>query len=395
MKGGLPLTGAGRWSSSPRVSHAARVAFLIWSLDGGGAERQLVTLVQNLDRARFEPHVIVRHASSAYGDIGAPLHSLEVAAGWTPAAVARLAQTLRALAPDLLHTEMDPENMWGRLAARATGVRRVVCAVRCPVLPLATRVSERVTAGWVHRYVANSVGIREALRRDCGVAEELVEVIENGVDLRRFDTFDGVDREAVRQARGVGDRTWILLPGRISPEKNQLPVVRALGALRREGALPSSLRVTLAGADGLDPDYVRAVDAVIRDEGLAGIVERPGFVRDVDAVLSTVDAVILPSAYEGLSNAVIEAMALGAPVAVSDGANADAVILDGVHGWTLGAPTAANLTAALRRILATPNAERRAMGQRGRASARTRFTHTRMVDQQQDLYTRLLTAPEG
>jgi glycosyltransferase involved in cell wall biosynthesis len=110
-------------------------------------------------------------------------------------------------------------------------------------------------------------------------------------------------------------------------------------------------------------------------------------------VLSAVDAVILPSAYEGLSNAVIEAMALGAPVAVSDGANADAVIHDGVHGWTLGAPTADNLTATLRRILATPAAERRAMGQRGRASARARFTHTRMVDQQQDLYARLLTAP--
>ena len=43
------------------MSPPAKVAFLIWSLDGGGAERQLVTLVQNLDRARFEPHVIVRH----------------------------------------------------------------------------------------------------------------------------------------------------------------------------------------------------------------------------------------------------------------------------------------------------------------------------------------------
>jgi glycosyltransferase involved in cell wall biosynthesis len=64
-----------------------------------------------------------------------------------------------------------------------------------------------------------------------------------------------------------------------------------------------------------------------------------------------------------------------------------------VHGWTLGAPTVEGIAAALRRILATPIAERRAMGQRGRASARARFTHTRMVAQQQDLYTRLLTSP--
>lgn len=375
------------------MSPPAKVAFLIWSLDGGGAERQLVTLVQNLDRARFEPHVIVRQASSAYGDLGAPLHSLEVAAAWTPAAVARLAATLRALAPDLLHTEMDPENMWGRLAARAVGVRRVVCAVRCPSLPLATRVSERVTARWVHQYVANSVGIRDALARDCGLDPARVEVIENGVDLRRFDTFEGVDRAAVRRARGVGDGPWILLPGRISPEKNQLRVVRALASLRRAGALPPSLRVTLAGADGLDPGYVRDVDGVIRGEGLGEIVERPGFVRDVDAALASVDAVILPSAYEGISNAVIEAMAMGAPVAVSAGANADAVIRDGEHGWTLGAPTEDAIAQTLRRILAAPAAERRAMGQRGRASARQRFTHTRMVAQQQDLYARLLAPP--
>ena len=384
------MTDAGRSRTSSRVSQPARVAFLIWSLEGGGAERQLVTLVQNLDRERFEPHVIVRHASSAYGDIGAPLHSLGVPGGWTPGGVARLTATLRALAPDLLHTEMDPENMWGRLAARAAGVRRVVCAVRCPALPLATRVSERVTARWVHRYVVNSVGIRDALRRDCGVDDARVEVIENGVDLRRFDTVEGVDRAAVRRERGVGDGVWILLPGRISPEKNQLRVVRALAALRREGGLPSALRVTLAGADGLDAAYVRAVDAVIRGEGLGEIVERPGFVRDVDAVLASVDAVILPSAYEGISNAVIEAMAMAAPVAVSDGANADAVIRDGLHGWTLGAPTDDAIAAALRRILATAPDARRAMGQRGRASARARFTHTRMVTQQQDLYARLL-----
>ncbi|MFO0624674.1 MAG: glycosyltransferase [Polyangiales bacterium] len=375
------------------MSPPAKVAFLIWSLEGGGAERQLVTLVQNLDRARFEPHVIVRQTSSAYGDLGAPMHSLEVKGAWTPAAVARLTATLRGLAPDLLHTEMDPENMWGRLAARVVGVRRVVSAVRCPLLPLSTRISERVTARWVHRYVANSVGIRDALARDCGVDPARVEVIENGVDLRRFDTFEGVDRDAVRRGRGVGEGPWILLPGRISPEKNQLRVVRALASLRREGRLPPGLRVTLAGADGLDPMYVRDVDAAMRDGGLEGIVERPGFVRDVDAVLASVDAVILPSAYEGISNAVIEAMAMGAPVAVSEGANADAVIVDGEHGWTLGAPTEPAIASTLRRILETSGDARRAMGQRGRASARRRFTHTRMVAAQQDLYDRLLVAP--
>jgi calcineurin-like phosphoesterase len=56
------------------------------------------------------------------------------------------------------------------------------------------------------------------------------------------------------------------------------------------------------------------------------------------------------------------------------GAVADAVIVDREHGWTLGAPTEAGIAAALRRILATPVAERRAMGQRGRASARAMYS---------------------
>ncbi len=77
-------------------------------------------------------------------------------------------------------------------------------------------------------------------------ALERVTVVENGVDLARFDA--PVDVAAVRARYDVGDRTWLVLPGRISPEKNQLALLRALASLLEAGVARDSVRLLLAGA---------------------------------------------------------------------------------------------------------------------------------------------------
>lgn len=365
-----------------------RVAFLIWSLAGGGAERQLVTLVRGLDRARFDPVVIVRRIDSAYGDVGAPCVELG-ARGWTPRSFYRLVQTLRALRPAALYTVMDPENLWGRLAARAAGVPRVIAGVRCPALPSMTVWSERLTRDLVDAWIVNSVGIRDALSRACDVPLERVTVVENGVDLARFDA--PVDVAAVRARYDVGDRTWLVLPGRISPEKNQLALLRALASLLEAGVARDSVRLLLAGANGLDARYVRAVDEALASPPLRGVVSRPGFVRDVDEVLRAADAALLPSRYEGLSNAVIEAMAAGCPVMVTAGANRDGLVTDGEEGWALGEASEAVIREGVARVLAATRAQRRAMGARGRASARHRFDASRMVRATEEALDRALS----
>lgn len=349
-----------------------------------------MTLLRGIDRDRFDPLVIVRRVDSAYGDVGARCVDLGARGGWTPAVFARLVRALRAERPAALYTVMDPENLWGRLAARAAGVPRVIAGVRCPALPAMTVWSERLSRDLVDAYVVNSVGIRDALARASDVPLSRVTVVENGVDLARFDA--PVDRAAVRARYDVGARTWLVLPGRISPEKNQLAVVRALASLCATEGSSDSVRLLLAGADGLDAGYVRAVDAACAAPALRGVVARPGFVRDVDAVLGAADAALLPSAYEGLSNAVIEAMAAGCPVMVTAGANRDAVVRDGLHGWALGEASDAVIREGLARVLRTAPTERAEMGARARDEARRRFGADRMVRETEAVLDRVLSA---
>ena len=107
------------------------------------------------------------------------------------------------------------------------------------------------------------------------------------------------------------------------------------------------------------------------------------------------DVAVLPSLWEGLPNAVLEALACGLPAVVSHAANIDGIVTEGA-GFEV--PTFAHgaLADALARITALSDDERRAMGARGRAHIADNFSTTRVLGEMVDLYDRLLAdAPHG
>ncbi len=367
-----------------------RVTYFINSLEQGGAERQLAELIRGLDRARFEPSLVVCSRADHLGyDLPvAALRSLDDPLFPTPWGVARLARALRELAPDVVHTTKGLENVVGRVVARAVGVRRVVASVRCPRLSLRERLGESLT----HRYgdvtVVNSVGIRRELLA-LGADAVAVAVVENGVDLARFKPLDERARDDVRARLGFGDGALLVMPGRLSPEKNQRAVVAALASMRRESALPAGLRVVFAGRDSLLV-YGRRVKAEARARRLGDVVSFPGSVARIEELVAASDGVLLPSWYEGLPNAVVEAMACGVPALVTPQANEDALVTDGVEGVVARSPSPDDVARALGRLLALGPEARAAMGRRGREHAERRFALSQMVTNTQAVYDALL-----
>jgi glycosyltransferase involved in cell wall biosynthesis len=373
------------------VSGLVRVTYFINSLEQGGAERQLAELIKGLDRARFTPSLIVCSPVNQLGDAlpVETLTSLDDALFPTPWGIARLASALRAQRPDIVHASKGLENVVGRVVARAVGVRRVVASVRCPKLTWRERAGETLT----HRYgdvtVVNSVGIRRELVA-LGVPESTVEVVENGADLVRFAPLNDEDRKRVRAEYGVSDGPLLVMPGRLSPEKNQRAVVRALAALRSRGGLPKGLRVVFAGRDSLLV-YGRAVKALAMAHRLGDVVRFVGNVARIEALVGASDGVLLPSFYEGLPNAVVEAMACGVPALVTPEANADGLITEGVEGIVAASPSVSDVTDAIGRLLSLDGDARQAMGRRGRAHAERRFALATMVRNTEAVYARLLS----
>ncbi len=107
-----------------------RVAYVIWSLDLGGAEQVVIRLAAALDRARCAPLIICLNEPGPFAGqaarAGVEVIALHKRGPVDLGALARLARLLRARRIDVVHTHLWGANLWGRIAARLAGVKTVI-----------------------------------------------------------------------------------------------------------------------------------------------------------------------------------------------------------------------------------------------------------------------------
>jgi glycosyltransferase involved in cell wall biosynthesis len=191
-----------------------------------------------------------------------------------------------------------------------------------------------------------------AVLRAGGVPTDRVHAIPSGVRIARYE-------EAVEPA--TLPRPAVVFVGRLHRQKG---VDTLVTAVRR---LPSDTMLTLVG----DGPERRAIERQAREMGIAERVRITGFVphADVPALLAAADVVVLPSRYEELGTALVEAMAAGRPIVATAVGGIPEVVRDGVGGLLVPADDPAALAAAIGRILADPAlAARLAAGARERAA---------------------------
>lgn len=371
-----------------------KVLFFISSLEQGGAERQMMELMRGLDPERFETRLALCHRTDHLGyslPCGEP-YSLDATFGPTPGTLARLVRVIRRERPDVIHSYMGYENLFARLAGRLTGIGKVVASVRCTRMPRRDVFYERTTHAMIDALICNSVGIRDELHERARIPLADIDVIENGVDQQRFQPIDAAERASVRREWGMDGRRALVVPGRVSEQKNQVAIVRALESMKRDGLLPADLTVIFAGR-GSPPLYGEYVRRVADRAALGDALRFAGIVKPIEKVVAAADGVLLPSHYEGLPNAVIESMSCATAPIVSPAANTDALVDDGVTGLVCAGTEPDDVRRAVLRYLALSDEERRTMGQRAYAVAKERFALTRMVARTVEVYARVLGEP--
>lgn len=230
--------------------------------------------------------------------------------------------------------------------------------------------------GCVH---AVSPAILEENLGALGLPDVPTRVIPNGIDTTRFHAGR---REAlrarVRDELGLAEGTAaLLLPGRLSAAKNPAVMVEVLAALRAEGR---DVALLLAGEDrrllAAAVPYVDALRARIDAAGLGDRVRFLGFVEEVEGPMAAADLVVLPSEYESFGLAVVEAMALGTPVLVSDRGALPWVVEEGRLGGVVGSLEPPAWIAAVAGILDDPAGTRARAGCAAEAAA-ARFDRDR------------------
>jgi glycosyltransferase involved in cell wall biosynthesis len=279
-----------------------------------------------------------------------------------------LAGALRASRPELVHLNLNspPNNCHAIAVARL--LRRPTLATLHIYHPLSPR--QRQLLGLLFRrldaVIAVSAEIRQLLVEDLGVRRSAARLVHNGVGPCTAGHPAPTGTEVVR----IGAQ------GRLTAQKGLDVLIEAVGTLVERGLQP---QVLIAG-DG--PDRAR-LERLAR--GLP--VTFLGFVDDISSLLSVIDVFCLPSRFEGLPFALLEAMMCGIPCVASRVGDVPEAI--GEAGLIVPTEDVGALASALERLLTSPDL-RRDLGAAARVRAERQFSTQRMIQATVEVYGEVL-----
>ena len=361
------------------------ILYLITATNAGGTEKALWELVRRLDTGRFTAHVCSLKNPGLFGarlaDAAAGFHTLglpesgglRAALNFVPACIG-LARLARRVRPVIIHSFLFRANICGRLAGRLAGVPIVISSLRVTEAGSLPHFVDRMTAGMVDRYTAVSEAVRHEAITRTRIAPEKIVTIYNGIDCPDLSAAAGVTRDT-----GI---FTVALFGRFHRQKGHDVLLHAMKLLAGQTPL---VRAFLFGEG---PDEA-ALKKTVADLGIADRVRFMGVVDNPLDAMAGMDAIVLPSLWEGMPNAVLEAMAAGKPVVASRIAGMDELVQDGSTGLLYEPGNAAEFAAALL-SLARDRQCAQAMGEAGRCLAKERFSIAATVAATVSLYDELI-----
>ena len=339
--------------------HRSPLAIFLPSLAGGGAERMMLNLAQGLVDAGVSVDLVAATAAGPYLGLVPPGCTLvDLGSRRVLTALPGLVHYLRRRRPRALLAAMDHANivaLWARALARVP--TRVCVSMRSNLTQEAAH-SPLLGGRWMPHLarafypraaavIAVSQGVADDLDRLIGPGRARILVIPNPV----------VTPALAVQAAAPPGHPWlqpgappvILAAGRLVPQKDYPTLIRAFAALGAQ----RGVRLIILGEG---PER-RPLESLIRDLGVSGRVDLPGFTDNPFAAMARASLFVLSSAWEGLPGVLIQAMACGTPVVSTDCPSGPREVLaDGRFGPLVPVGDAQALAEAMERILESPPA---------------------------------------
>jgi glycosyltransferase involved in cell wall biosynthesis len=386
------------------ASGAMHLLCVIDSVVKNGAERSLAALVPRYVRRGMRVDVAYLHERPGLQDelrnAGASLFCLGGRGGrvrWARGTV----QLIRERRPDLVHTTLFEADVAGRVAGTLTGVPVVstLAAINYgrqranrSVSPWKLRGAQMVdaaTARLVARFHAVSGEVADTMAPLLHVPRERIDVVPRGRDPEVLGTRSPERAERVRAALGLGASELVILAVARHDHRKGLDVL--LDAFSLVRAEEPRARLLLTGPDG---DVTARLHARAAELRLGDDLVVLGPRDDVPELLCLADVFVLPSTSEGSPGALLEAMALEAPIVATDIA-AVSELMDGEDAGVLVEPgRATGLADGLLRVMKDPSGA----SARARVARRmflSHFTIDRVADRMLDFYDRALGSSDS
>jgi glycosyltransferase involved in cell wall biosynthesis len=352
------------------TGESLHVAVFLSGLAGGGAQRRSLLLARGFVERGCAVDLIVVHAEGPFRTAVAPgirLLALEPCASrlpvirrikglWVISSLFALARYLATTRPDVLLATSIPANLaalWGRTLSRT----------HTPTVITANLNLTKATAKWgalvaklLRWLIARAYGGAQAvIAISRGVADDLITV--TGIPEKRvFSIYNPLDLERVtRQSRETVEHPWLAV--------GAPPVVLAVGKLKRQKDYPTLVqafarvrahreaRLVILG----EGEERARIERLVKILGIEADVYLPGFVENPFAWMARVSVFVLASAWEGLSNVLLEALACGCTIVSTDCPSGPREILaDGAFGHLVPVGDDAALAAAIAAALSAP-----------------------------------------
>lgn len=351
-----------------------------------GPELRSLNMVRWIDPSRVELTVAYSRRGRLWERFlssGARVVEFDPGGKFSGRAAQHLRRLVRQLDVDVVHTQ-GPGSLDLHAARGVAGTRATLMVTR-PVMieDLLASPWRRAAYAWVDGFTLRRAGLvvavsEDGLRRLRGLralSPERVRLIHNGVDLARFRTGLPGDRTrfGLKAFGPVIGMSAQLTPPKCWPDF--LSVVRRVREERPE------LQALVIG----DGPLRAQLTATVADLGLEEAVRFTGHLDDVAAALACLDVYVSTSRREGLSVAIIEAMAAGLPCVIADAGGARELVVDGQNGFVLQRGEVAGLGRRVAELLGSPELARR-MGQAGRLRAEEMFDERVMTSRYQQAY---------
>lgn len=359
---------------------------LVWSLGMGGLEKLAIDICSHLPQDQFSASICVLQSGGAIEsrvdtDL-VDLLCIRQYCGNDPTVPFRLARLLRRRQVDVLHSHTWGTLLEGVVAAKLARVPAVIHLEHSTTDRRRRRViGQRVGWGMVNQVVAVSDAVADRMTNIVGYPRDKIRVIPNGVDVEQFRRLD-VPRRDLREEFGLSGVGYLIgMLARFVPFKNHAGVLRALPKLHEAGI---DAHLALAGSGPLRDELKTLAESL-------GITDRVHFLGNTDQTcrfLNCLDVFVSNSTSgEGLSLALLEAMACEVPLVATAVAEHPNVLDDGRAGTLIAPEDEDALAEALLHLAEHPEV-RTSLGQAGRQRAMDRYSFDGMMEAYQELYRR-------
>ncbi len=304
------MTIGGGWSPAAPLLEPSRVLHCVPSMAGGGAERQLVYLAGALARQGWDVHVALNGGGpnlTALTATGATLHHLRCRGNHDPRMLGRLRRLIRMLQPDIVQCWLLQMEIAGGIAATLTRTPWIL-SERSSVeaYPFSIKHRLRVAVGALaSAIIANSSAGGEYWQERIGPGIARY-IVPNALPLDEIADAP----VAPRLAPAKEGAALILFAGRFEESKGAETLVRALARLSPGVSFDAYFF-------GAGPRRAH-IERLVAELGLASRAQIMGYADNLWSVMKRASVLVSPSQFEGSPNVVLEAMACGCPLVVSD-----------------------------------------------------------------------------